>query len=56
MVGFKLTPDILKSIMEPLKHSYTNMKLIHDVIYGKRVMYQKRDWPELAMMKPYMKP
>lgn len=35
MVGFKLTPDILKSIMEPLKHSYTNMKMIHDVIYAK---------------------
>lgn len=35
MVGFKLTPDILKSIMEPLKHSYTNMKMIHDVIYVK---------------------
>ena len=35
MVGFKLTPDTLKSIMEPLKHSYTNMKLIHDVICAK---------------------
>lgn len=35
MVGFKLTPDILKSIMEPLKHSYTNMKLINDVITAK---------------------
>lgn len=35
MVDFKLTPDILKSIMEPLKHSYTNMKMIHDVIYAK---------------------
>ena len=35
VVGFKLTPDILKSIMEPLKHSYTNMKMIHDVIYAK---------------------
>ncbi len=35
MVGFKLTSDILKSIMEPLKHSYTNMKMIHDVIYVK---------------------
>ena len=35
MVGFKLTPDILKSIMEPLKHSYTNMKMIHDVIVAK---------------------
>lgn len=35
MVGFNLTPDILKSIMEPLKHSYTNMKLINDVITAK---------------------
>ena len=35
MVGFKLTPDTLKSIMEPLKHSYTNMKLLHDVIVAK---------------------
>lgn len=35
MVGFKLTPDILKSIMEPLKHSYTNMKLINDIITTK---------------------
>lgn len=32
MTGYKLTPDILKSIMEPLKHSYKDMKLLHDVI------------------------
>ena len=37
MLGFNLTAETLKTILEPIKNSYKHMKIIHDVITTKNV-------------------
>lgn len=37
MLGFNLTAETLKTILEPIKNSYKHMKMIHDVIVTKNI-------------------